>query len=74
MKKVISENMEKDEAFYKKFSDLIEKTIQEFNEGRIDEAKYLEAILENKKDFEGYQEGIPEVLTINQRLEHFLVH
>lgn len=63
MKKVITENMEKDEAFYKKFSDLIEKTIQDFNEGRIDEAKYLETILKARTDLnEGYQEGIPEVL------------
>ena len=37
MKKVITENMEKDEAFYKKFSDLIEETIRAFREGRIDE-------------------------------------
>ncbi len=63
MKRVISENMEKDEAFYKKFSDLIEKTIQEFNEGRIDEAKYLETILKARTDLhQGYQEGIPELL------------
>jgi type I restriction enzyme R subunit len=63
MKKVITENMEKDEAFYKKFSDLIERTIRDFNEGRIDEAKYLETILKARTDLnQGYQEGIPDVL------------
>lgn len=63
MKKVITENMEKDEAFYKKFSDLIERTIQDFNEGRIDEAKYLETILKVRTNLQdGYQVGIPEIL------------
>ncbi|MAO15932.1 MAG: type I restriction endonuclease subunit R [Muricauda sp.] len=63
MKKVITQNMEKDEAFYKKFSDLIEKTINDFNEGRIDETKYLETILKARTDLnQGYQEGIPEIL------------
>jgi type I restriction enzyme R subunit len=63
MKKVISENMEKDEAYYKKFSELIDKTIQDFNEGRIMEAEYLDSIKKIRSDFEeGYQEGIPESL------------
>jgi type I restriction enzyme R subunit len=60
MKKVINENMEKDEAFYKKFSDLIEDTIKAFQEGRISETEYLEKILSTRDDLEnGYQEGIP---------------
>jgi len=63
MKRVITENMEKDEAFYKKFSDLIERTIRDFNEGRIDEAKYLETILKARTNLnQGYQEGIPDIL------------
>lgn len=61
MKKVISENMDKDEAFYKKFSELIEATILAFEEGRIDEKEYLERVLETRDDLEsGHQEGIPE--------------
>ena len=44
MKKVITENMEKDEAYYKKFSDLIEQTINDFHEGRMSEKEYLESI------------------------------
>jgi len=61
MKKVINENMEKDEAFYKKFSEMIEDTIKAFQEGRIDEKEYLEKVLHTRDDFEsGYHEGIPE--------------
>jgi type I restriction enzyme, R subunit len=60
MKKVINENMEKDEAFYKKFSDLIEEIIKTFQEGRISETEYLDNILKTRDDLEnGYQEGIP---------------
>lgn len=63
MKKVITENMEKDEAYYKKFSDLIEKTISDFHEGRMSEKEYLENITKIRSDFEsGYQEGIPALV------------
>lgn len=63
MKKVITENMEKDEAYYKKFSDLIEQTINDFHEGRLSEKDYLESINKIRNDFEtGYQEGIPGVV------------
>ena len=63
MKRVISENLERDEAFYLKFSDLIEKTIQAFREGRINEKDYLEKILRTRDDLQrGHQEGLPEVL------------
>jgi type I restriction enzyme R subunit len=61
MKKVISENMEKDEAYYKKFSELIEETINAFHEGRIDERIYLERVMQAREDMKsGYQEGIPD--------------
>ena len=64
MKKVINENMEKDEAFYKKFSEMIEETIQAFREGRIDEKEYLERILSTRTDLQtGHQEGLPEILS-----------
>jgi type I restriction enzyme R subunit len=60
MKKVINENMEKDEAFYKKFSEMIEETIKAFQDGRLTEAEYLQQILEVRDDLEkGHQEGIP---------------
>jgi len=61
MKKVINENMEKDDAFYKRFSDMIEETIKAFQEGRIDEKEYLEKVLNTRTSFQsGYHEGIPE--------------
>ena len=64
MKRVLTEIMEKDEAFYKKFSEMIEDTINAFNEGRIDEKEYLESIKKIRDDLEaGHQEGVPEELT-----------
>lgn len=61
MKKVINENIERDEAFYKKFSEMIEDTINAFQEGRLDEKEYLEKVLQTRDKFEaGYHEGIPE--------------
>lgn len=63
MKKVITENMEKDEAFYKKFSQLLEDAIKSFQENRISEAEYLKAILNIRDQFEkGYLEDIPQTL------------
>ncbi|WP_432411332.1 type I restriction endonuclease subunit R [Rasiella sp. SM2506] len=63
MKKVITENMEKDEAYYKKFSDLIQQTIDLFHEGRLSEKDYLDRINQIKDDFEkGHQEGIPSMV------------
>ncbi len=60
MKKTITEYMEKDEAFFRKFSELIEETIRLFNEGRLGEREYLENIMGIQKDFsQGHQEGIP---------------
>lgn len=63
MKRVIVENMDKDEAFYKKFSEMIEETILAFQEGRIDEREYLQRVLKTREDMEfGYQEGLPASL------------
>jgi type I restriction enzyme R subunit len=60
MKKVITENMEKDEAFYKKFSELIEDAIRLFQENRISETEYLKSVLDIREQFEkGYLEDIP---------------
>lgn len=39
--KHISEKMEEDPAFYKKFSELLKETIREYEEGRINELEYL---------------------------------
>ncbi len=63
MKKVITENLEKDEAYYKKFSDMIEETITAFQEGRLDEKGYLDRINSIRDDLDkGHQEGIPSLV------------
>jgi len=41
VKRTVTENMEKDPAFYARFSKLIDETIQAYREGRISEAEYL---------------------------------
>lgn len=72
MKKVITENMEKDEAFYKKFSELIEQTIKDFYDGRLTEKEYLEAMQKTRDDLaNGYQAGIPARLQNNPRARAF---
>ena len=64
LKKVITENMDKDEAFYKKFSEMIEEIIKAFQEGRMEEKEYLEKVLSTRADLQaGYQKGIPDVLS-----------
>lgn len=37
----ITENMDTDPAFYKKFSQMLKETISQYEQGRIDEAEYL---------------------------------
>ena len=72
LKKVINEKMEKDEAFYKRFSEMIEETIMAFQEGRIDEKEYLEKVLVTRNNFDsGYQEGIPESIRDKQEARAF---
>jgi len=72
MKKTITENMEKDEAFFRKFSELIEETIRLFNEGRLEEKEYLENITGIQKDFaSGHQEGIPESMKDDPKARAF---
>ena len=63
LKRAISEQMERDPAFYQKFSRLIEDTIAAYRQGRIDEAEYLKQAQEMQDDFErGYDDGVPEAL------------
>ena len=42
LKKTATEEMEKDPAFYRKFSQMIEDTIEAYHQGRIDELDYRE--------------------------------
>lgn len=72
MKKVITENMDKDEAFYKKFSQLIEETIRAFQEGRLTEKEYLESIINTRDNLKGgIQEDIPSSLHHNPQARAF---
>lgn len=47
--KHISEKMDEDPAFYKRFSQLIKETIDDYLQGRIDETIYLQKIKEAKE-------------------------
>ena len=72
MKKTITESMDKDEAFFRKFSDLIKETIRMFNESRIDEHDYLKRIVNIQKDFaSGHQEGIPDSVRDDEKARAF---
>ena len=41
IKRTVSERMDEDPAFYRKFSELVEETIQAYRQGRIDQLEYL---------------------------------
>ena len=72
MKKTITESMDKDEAFFRKFSELIKEIIRMFNESRIDEHDYLEKIVNIQKDFaSGHQDGIPDSVRENEKARAF---
>jgi type I restriction enzyme R subunit len=63
MKKVISEKMDEDPVFYKKFSQLIDETIKAFLDKRLTEGQYLEAILKSRDSLvKGSSDGTPSVL------------
>ena len=63
MKRVITERMEQDPAFYKSFSDLIDEAIAAYKQGRIDEAQYLERIKQQHQQFTtGREDTSPDQL------------
>jgi type I restriction enzyme R subunit len=57
MKRTISEHMEQDPAFYKKFSQLIEEAIAAYKQGRLDEAQYYETIAAAYNEFAAGRES-----------------
>lgn len=60
VKKTITEKMEEDPVFYKKFGELVEQAIRDYRQGRIDEAEYLKrvtTVLETVR--RGHEEDIP---------------
>jgi type I restriction enzyme R subunit len=59
--KHISEKMEEDPAFYKKFSKLLEETIADYEANRIDEVQYLNNVQEIMGNVLSYSDNdIPE--------------
>ena len=65
-KKYINEKIDTDPAFYKKFSELIEATIREYEQNRISETEYLEKITKCKNDVLSHtNHDIPEDLVNN---------
>jgi type I restriction enzyme R subunit len=59
-KKAATEKMEEDPVYYKRFSDMIDKAIQDFVKKRISEAQYLERQLRIHDEFvKGSTEDIP---------------
>lgn len=72
MKRVATENMEKDPAFYKRFSEMLEEIIVEFQLGRLTEKEYLEEVLGARTKLEsGSDSGIPEVVKQNREARAF---
>ncbi|MEB8345086.1 HsdR family type I site-specific deoxyribonuclease [Flavobacteriaceae bacterium KMM 6898] len=61
--KHISEKMDEDPAFYKKFSQMLSETIAEYEEKRINEAQYLSKVQEIMKNVLAHTDSdIPESL------------
>lgn len=63
IKRTVSERLDEDPAFYRKFSELVEETIQAYRQGRIDELEYLrlaEAGLQQIRA--GKDSGVPQQL------------
>jgi type I restriction enzyme R subunit len=64
IKKTATERMDEDPAFYRKFSQLIEETLQDYKEGRISEAELLQRMESAAQDLRaGHDSGLPEALT-----------
>lgn len=70
--KTIAENMDKDPAFYKKFSKMLQEVIDEYTERRLTDAEYLKKVTDimnsviNKKDDE-----MPKELENNENAQAF---
>lgn len=64
IKRTASENMDKDPAFYTRFSILITKTIADYRQGRIDEAEYYKRSHEILRTFQsGHDDSTPDKLS-----------
>lgn len=64
--KFITENMDSDPVFYKKFSQLLKETIAAYEQGRIDELEYLKRVLKYKDDILAHTDNeLPDELQQN---------
>ena len=67
MKRTTSEKMEEDPAFYQRFSNLIQRVIDDFRAERISGLEYLDKVSKIKKDFDSRGDGeVPEKLRLNR--------
>lgn len=61
--KTITENMDLDPDFYKKFSEMINDTLAEYRQKRIDEAEFLRRVTEIKESVVNRKsDDVPEIL------------
>lgn len=66
-KRAITEKMDEDPAFYEKFSNLIQKAIEDFRAKRISDLEYLNKVVEIRDKVAGkVHEDVPETLSGNE--------
>lgn len=71
-KKVLTENMEQDPAFYMKFSKLVQQTIDEFRAKRISDLEYLNRMIEiREKVVKREHDDVPQTLRGNDNAMAF---
>lgn len=64
--KYISENMDSDPAFYKKFSIMIKETIDDYEKNRIDDVEYLKRMMQYKNEVLNHTDSeLPQELVNN---------
>ena len=64
MKRTITENMDKDPAFFRRFSQMIEETIAAYRAGRIDEIEFLTQMQQRMSEMrQGHVNELPQRLT-----------
>jgi len=66
-KKVITDKMDEDPAFYKKFSKLIQQAIEDFRAKRLSDLDYLKKVVEIKnKVIDKVHDDVPDLLSGNE--------
>lgn len=70
--KHISEKMDEDPAFYRKFSEMLKETIRDYEEHRISEAQYLNKVKDIMESVLGHIDSdIPEILNGKETAKAF---